>query len=73
MSKGTVKIKESCTGQAFYDEDGDYVGEQALTKFQATWPGGKVFTKYVVREDDVNERRRQEEFARERGYEVEWI
>ena len=68
-----VKIKETCTGRGIYDDDGDLIGEQDLTKFEATWPSGKVFTKYVVREDDVNERRRQESFAQERGYRVEWV
>jgi len=58
MSKGTVVIKETM--------------EAGLTKFKATWPSGKVFEKYVDMGDDVNERRRQEDFAESRGYTVEW-
>ena len=60
MSKGTVVIKETAELSA------------GLTKFVATWPSGKTFTKYVDMGDDVNERRRQERFAKERGYEVKW-
>jgi hypothetical protein len=67
-----VKIKETLTGMAFFDDAGDYVGEQGLTKFEATWPSGKTSTKYVVREDDVNERRRQESFIEKQGYTAEW-
>ena len=60
MSKGTVVIKETAALSA------------GLTLFTATWPSGKVFKKYVDMGDDVNERRRQERFAEERGYEVKW-
>ena len=60
MSKGTVVIKEIAALAT------------GLAKFVATWPSGKVFTKYVDMGDDVNERRRQEQFAESRGYEVEW-
>ena len=62
MSKGTVVIKETA--------DGCMVA--GLTRFTATWPSGKVFEKYVDMGDAVNERVRQERFAEERGYEVEW-
>jgi hypothetical protein len=60
MNKGTVKIKETLHL------------ESSLVKFEAEWPSGKTFTKYVDLGDDVNERRRQERFATEREYEVEW-
>jgi hypothetical protein len=59
MSKGTVKITETIEGGA------------GAVKFEITWPSGKVFTKYVGLNDDVNERRAQQRFAQERGYEVE--
>ena len=72
MSKGTVVIKETMAGTILTNEAGEYVGEEALARFTATWPSGKVFEKYVDAGDAVNERVRQERFAEERGYEVEW-
>lgn len=59
-NKGTVKIKETLDLKS------------GLVKFEADWPSGRTFTKYVQLNDDVNERARQERFAEERGYEVEW-
>jgi hypothetical protein len=60
MSKGTVRISEELHLAS------------SLVKFTAKWPSGKEFSKYVDLGDDVNERARQERFAEERGYEVEW-
>lgn len=68
-----VKITETCTGQSILDSDGDVIGVQELTRFEITWPSKEMFTIYVNRNDDVNERRRQEEFAEKRGYTVEWV
>ena len=60
--KGIVKITETTRG----------CGDSGLVKFTAVWPSGKTFEKFVDIGDDVNERRRQERFAEERGFVVEW-
>ena len=63
MSKGIVVIKEDAKEGAL---------GAGLTRFSTTWPSGKTFKKFVDQGDAVNERVRQQRFAEERGYEVEW-
>jgi len=62
MSKGTVVIRQVARGSM----------GAGLTKITATYPSGRIFSKYVDMGDAVNEERRQARFAEERGYEVEY-